>query len=754
MWLYINSFRFLFISITLYTDVTAQKGCSICGKEKVVSSPDVTFLFPVSKHKHIVRCGELDKAGKEGLISFETCQSIGAAVEEICGCVSAEENIEVNKSPDQSSYTVPISTLKSGIRMVENSKKTTVESSRILQLENSVIGTCGDGSVGNTICADGNCCSQFGYCGNSPDHCASSLSSHKVLGTCGGGSVGNNFCADGGCCSEYGYCGTSPEHCGTTPRQPVPVAPPNPSNTIGTCGGGSVGNKICADGGCCSYYGHCGTSPAHCGTTPTQSKQTTSNTIDTCGGGSIGNNICADGGCCSQYGYCGNSLEHCGTASVSPNNTSTTTIGTCGGGSVGDNICADGGCCSQWGFCGIGPTYCATPSPTQTPPPFPPTAPISATEDSRMIAFLANWLSCPSEAQWSQYSHIMISFAVAYVWQGDGPKCTDGCYIPTPMTCDNRHNEALIEAWHDAGKKVLLSFGGAGMGGSWAAPGNGCWEGCFGKEDYVVDQLVNHVNELKLDGIDFDYEYYYENNQRNSSFNKGPEAQRFIRKVTEGLKAKLPSESLITHAPMDIDLVEGTSYYNILEDIAEENIDFLMPQYYNHITNPPLDGLNGTAAGRANTLSHYNNLVDNLFQGDARRLVFGLCIEGCNSYNADSDSSIGVMSELMDYHPCNGGVFFWQVEHDTNGDWSRSVNEVVQRNAGCSNAEIYAPSQSPTKFLPTKMPIIISPTRNPLEIPTKKSHAGKKDSKKSGEKNSKKLTKKSSKKGAKKRGKK
>lgn len=76
-------------------------------------------------------------------------------------------------------------------------------------------GTCGGGNRGDGICSDGTCCSEFGWCGTSPEHC-SSTGTGDVSGTCGGGNQGNGICTDGTCCSEYGWCGTSPEHCSGT----------------------------------------------------------------------------------------------------------------------------------------------------------------------------------------------------------------------------------------------------------------------------------------------------------------------------------------------------------------------------------------------------------------------------------------------------------------------------------------------------------------------------------------------------------
>ena len=78
-----------------------------------------------------------------------------------------------------------------------------------------------------------------------------------------------------------------------------------------------------------------------------------------------------------------------------------------------------------------------------------------------------------------------------------------------------------------------------------------CWEYCYGKEDKVVDRLTYIVNEVGFDGIDIDYEYFYEDNQNGSGFTKGTQAQTFLRDITVGLRNKLPIGSELTHAPME-----------------------------------------------------------------------------------------------------------------------------------------------------------------------------------------------------------
>jgi peptidoglycan/xylan/chitin deacetylase (PgdA/CDA1 family) len=95
----------------------------------------------------------------------------------------------------------------------------------------STDGSCG-GSGGKTCAGStfGNCCSQYGWCGSSGDHCGTGCNSS--FGTCSGG--------------------------GSTPAKPV--------STDGSCG--SQGGKTCAGssfGNCCSQYGWCGSSADHCG---------------------------------------------------------------------------------------------------------------------------------------------------------------------------------------------------------------------------------------------------------------------------------------------------------------------------------------------------------------------------------------------------------------------------------------------------------------------------------------------------------
>jgi hypothetical protein len=191
-------------------------------------------------------------------------------------------------------------------------------------------GKCGSQN-GNLLCDakstvyTGTCCSQYGWCGNTPAHCSEGCQSGcnkdpvatpadttpaksgiRDDGRCGkdfDGATCDPNGAYGGCCSEYGYCGSTDGHClkangcqngckdgdaaATTPSpvtntrppststsgEPVlgkPTTPSNPNGiptTDGSCGA-KFGNTVCGDwaqGSCCSMYGYCGNTTSHCG---------------------------------------------------------------------------------------------------------------------------------------------------------------------------------------------------------------------------------------------------------------------------------------------------------------------------------------------------------------------------------------------------------------------------------------------------------------------------------------------------------
>ena len=352
--------------------------------------------------------------------------------------------------------------------------------------------------------------------------------------------------------------------------------------------------------------------------------------------------------------------------------------------------------------------HCADQPPTTpapTPPPIAPSPTPIAQDHSRLIAYLGNWQACPSVSQVEKYTHIVIAFAVSYTWSPGKNICNTQCEIATPPICNNAPNQALVQQWQQEGKKVLLSFGGAGMGGSWDGV-NDCWEYCYGKEEQVINRLVDIVNELGLDGIDLDFEYFVTS-----------EAVSFLNDLNIGLRAALPPGSEITHAPMDSDIIPGEPYYDDILMSTGHLLDFLMPQYYNGATRPVSDGIDGSGAGQMSALVHYNTIVNNIYGGDPNRMVFGFCISDCvgTGSNANGQQAALVMSDLAYYHSCNGGAFFWVAAHDTGGSWSSTVGNTIfsLSESGCTS------SPTPMTTVPTPDPTAVNQTPAPTPIPTK-----------------------------------
>ncbi len=131
-----------------------------------------------------------------------------------------------------------------------------------------------------------------------------------------------------------------------------------------------------------------------------------------------------------------------------------------------------GECCQS--NCSGQPPSPPSPSP---PPPSPPTtnSPPSSGfnynadhgEDSRLIACVGNWQGCPTDEQIDAYSHIVIAFAVSYTWSPGKNNCDSECQVSSSLPlCGNQARPDLIDKWRGMGKKVIMSFGGAGMGGS------------------------------------------------------------------------------------------------------------------------------------------------------------------------------------------------------------------------------------------------------------------------------------------------
>ena len=135
------------------------------------------------------------------------------------------------------------------------------------------------------LCADGLCCSKWGFCGLGPQFCGKGCKSQ-----CTGAQKeyepqcsATKECEDGSCCSKWGFCGTTEKFCGrdcisncvnnqiTNDGELVTSPPqsgvPNPPLHVTECGRfAEPNNRYCPLNICCSQYGYCGTSTEFCKT--------------------------------------------------------------------------------------------------------------------------------------------------------------------------------------------------------------------------------------------------------------------------------------------------------------------------------------------------------------------------------------------------------------------------------------------------------------------------------------------------------
>jgi len=282
------------------------------------------------------------------------------------------------------------------------------------------------------------------------------------------------------------------------------------------------------------------------------------------------------------------------------------------------------------------------------------------------------------------------------------------------------------------GIKILLSFGGDGMGTVLPGDLNHCWDDCFDKETDVVmgvsTQLVDIVSTMNLDGVDIDYQYCYETTD-NSQIHAGvcqqvdptrysdQAAIDFLSHLTTNLRTKLDnlgSNYELIHSPMDVDLMDPpdptppgspiteTLYYQALKTQAQASrLDFVVVKFYNGASRPVSDGFDNAAVGDVSARSIYERVATDMFSNEPDRVVFGFCVSDCSSTgsNASGPQAVTVLQDVKTYNSgqfeCNGGAMMWMAQRDVGGAWSDLVWAEVSTTTDCVLGP--QPSQAPTK---------------------------------------------------------
>ncbi|KAF6821018.1 Chitin deacetylase-like protein 9 [Colletotrichum sojae] len=198
----------------------------------------------------------------------------------------------------------------------------------------SLNGECGANGRTCIGYSGGSCCSQYNYCGVTPQHCG--VGCQPGFGNCtssGSSSVAAAASSGGVVAPSVSPSGTAGGNTPTTASNPPAASNSNPSRD-GSCGGTNRYNcQGTGYGDCCSTWGFCGNTTDHCDSgcqgsfgrcssttvnlnVSLDGKCGSNNGAETCSGSVFGN-------CCSQWGFCGSSTVHCGTGCQSG-------FGTCG----------------------------------------------------------------------------------------------------------------------------------------------------------------------------------------------------------------------------------------------------------------------------------------------------------------------------------------------------------------------------------------------------------------------------------------
>ncbi|OAL50083.1 hypothetical protein IQ07DRAFT_587761 [Pyrenochaeta sp. DS3sAY3a] len=193
-------------------------------------------------------------------------------------------------------------------------------------ISGALAGNCGPDN-GNAKCASNECCSQYGWCGTTKDHCD--------LPTCLKPFSGSNSI-----CKPSGATPTTLKTSATKPATSPATTFPTSVPVIDVCGH-AQGGVTCPGAGtngyfyrCCSSAGHCGPKndiqdqAIYCGDgcqagfgkcdnmaappEPAQQPQGEAGAGETCG--PIVNRKCGGGLCCSGSNFCGTGEDFCGAA--------------------------------------------------------------------------------------------------------------------------------------------------------------------------------------------------------------------------------------------------------------------------------------------------------------------------------------------------------------------------------------------------------------------------------------------------------
>ena len=251
-------------------------------------------------------------------------------------------------------------------------------------------------------------------------------------------------------------------------------------------------------------------------------------------------------------------------------------------------------------------------------------------------------------------------------------------------------SQSDMQALHNAGKTVLVSFGGAdnvdkNTGEDYTSEG---YQACYyGQMDSLANQIATFVTSNGFDGVDIDFE-----DTNSFQGQAGYDGVDFLTQLTDDLYSQLPQfQNIITHAPQTPYWLQNYNYqyppYAQLYWNSGNEIAWFNNQTYNNCINGGLDCSAGQKTG------DFLNIVQN-WQIYPLKLVVGVPVAKCATTdkhgNCTSDGYIpldndpnsndmrSVISTLQGGYPLDfGGVMGWNYTFDLqydSGSWGTAIS--------------------------------------------------------------------------------
>jgi chitinase len=229
----------------------------------------------------------------------------------------------------------------------------------------------------------------------------------------------------------------------------------------------------------------------------------------------------------------------------------------------------------------------------------------------------------------------------------------------SPATIDT------IKKLQQAGKKVLISFGGATMDHT-------TYSQIAGNETQLANSIATFITENSLDGVDIDWE---DTIAFSDTATAGYDGVKFLVDFTNALREALPEGAIITHAPqppyLEVNRYAYGNYVEVMQQVGDK-IDWLNVQFYNNLpwsSNP-------------NLIVKYYAEFAALSGCTPEKIVVGLPVnkgDAGSGYINIYTIIQSILSPLESEYPDDfGGFMNWQFSSDAGGVWAKAIGNALQ----------------------------------------------------------------------------